>query len=232
MTEIIVDSFETLHSALVKYRSDKRWYFRGHGSADWSLIPKVGRPPYLGVDETSVFEAWRRQAIEYVTSRPQNDWEWLAIAQHHGLATRLLDWTTNPLNAAYFAVRDSMPGDAVVFAAQFKWVVSSTKESPFSLKRLAVYRPHRVVPRITRQGGLFTVHPNPSVPLAKDAEHVVDLHRLVIRANYRETLLSELSYYGVNASTLFPDLDGLSAFVNWTIQAKEYWKYSSPENAE
>lgn len=232
MTDIIIDSFDALHAALNKYRSDKRWYFRGHASMDWSLLPKVGRPPFLGVDETAVFEAWKRQAIEYVTSRPQNDWDWLAIAQHHGLSTRLLDWTTNPLNASFFAVREVLPGDAVVYAAQFKWAVSSTKESPLSYKHLAIFRPHRVVPRITRQGGLFTVHPKPSTPLDKDTEHVVDLHRLVIRENYRETLLSELSYYGVNASTLFPDLDGLSTFVNWTIQAKEYWKYSSSESAK
>lgn len=45
-----------------------------------------------------------------------NDWDMLTIAQYHGLATRLLDWSFNPLVAAYFAVKDFEDCDAVIYA--------------------------------------------------------------------------------------------------------------------
>lgn len=96
-----INNFQDLHDTLSRYREDKRWIFRGHSNPDWELTPKAGRDPYSSVDDSLVFEAWKGQAVEYIQARPQNDWEWLAIAQHHGLATRLLDWTLNPLNAAF-----------------------------------------------------------------------------------------------------------------------------------
>jgi hypothetical protein len=228
MEEIKISNFEELHRALKKYHDDKRWYFRGHSNPEWKLLPKVGRHPYLGIDEKAVFESWKRAAIEYVSSTPNSDWEWLAIAQHHGLATRLLDWSTNPLNACYFALREPRSSDAIVYAGKFKWAITDTTDHPLDKKRLAVFRPQRVVPRITRQGGLFTIHPKPSIDLESGVAGVVDLNKIVIAKEYRELLQSELSYYGVNSATLFPDLDGLSMFVNWTIEKKEYWRYPAP----
>lgn len=84
------------------------------------------------------------------------------------------------------------------------------------------------MPRITRQGGLFTIHPDPNVPIDENTKGVLEIERIVIPREYKTRLLSELSFYGINASTLFPDLDGLSMFIKWTIENKEYWRY--PEN--
>lgn len=225
MEEIVVHNFEELHQAFIRYREDKRWIFRGHSKPEWRLLPKIGRPLYAGVDEKMVFESWKRAAIEYVSMVPNSDWEWLAIAQHHGLATRLLDWTTNPLYACFFAVRESNSTNAIVYAGRFKWTLKDTHEYPLDKKRLITFRPQRVVPRITRQGGIFTIHPKPDIELDLGVEGLIDLHKIVIENNYKDTLLSELSYYGINSSTLFPDLDGLSSFINWTIEKKEYWRY-------
>lgn len=231
MKETVITCFAELHEHLSKCRDDKRWLFRGHGSIEWNLLPKIGRPPYAGVDEGGIFNAWKRAAIEYVGTVPHSEWEWLAIAQHHGMATRLLDWTVNPLNACYFAVRESIEIDAAVYAAKFKSRLEDSPPPPLKYRHLAVYRPQRVVPRITRQGGVFTIHPQPDVPIDENTDGVVEIERIVIPSEYRARLLSELSYYGINAATLFPDLDGLSMFINWTIENKEYWRYQDARSA-
>lgn len=229
--EVAIKDFAELHKVLCEFRKDKRWLFRGHADAQWKLLPKAGRPPYCDIEDKSVFESWKRRAIEHIRVMPTSDWEWLAIAQHHGLATRLLDWTTNPLNAAYFAVRESREADAVIYAARFKYRVVTDVVHPMEFLGVATYWPSGVVPRITRQGGVFTIHGKPSVPLEAGPEGLTELKTIVIPHKVRDSLVRELSYYGINAVTLFPDLDGLSAFLNWTIESKEYWNIKIDETA-
>lgn len=64
------------------------------------------------------------------------------------------------------------------------------------------------------------------------SEFLYALHRIVIPRSYARSLLSELSFYGINSVTLFPDLDGLSAFLNWSIEQREYWSIIQKEEPE
>jgi hypothetical protein len=91
-------------------------------------------------------------------------------------------------------------------------------------KGVCALYPSGVVPRITRQGGVFSIHSDPKLPLEKSSECLKGLRKLVIAEGYRKTLLAQLAFFGVHAASLFPDLDGLSAHTNWGVESLEYWK--------
>lgn len=105
----------------VDRHQEDRWIFRGVADAKKHfLVPKIGRKAqvYSEPKELTIFRNFRRRARQFATIDGLSDWDLLALAQHHGLPTRLLDWSINPLIAAYFAVASSPHDtDARVYAA-------------------------------------------------------------------------------------------------------------------
>ena len=209
-----IRTFAELHEALSHFTGvGKRWLFRGHSCADWKLVPKAARINWR-IDDLFVLDTWRRRAIQFATNLPETDWDWVAVAQHHGLATRLLDWSLNPLTAAFFALEDETGLNPTIHAfAPNKFIdTATTRLSDFT--GVGEYRPRGVTQRISHQIAVFTVHGPPSVEITAAAGFGA-LHTLAIDHNSRASLLRELDFYGVNRQALFPDLDGLSAYVNW-----------------
>ena len=210
-----INNFAQLHQALIRYREQGIWIFRGQGRPDWRLLPKAGREPYILGNDEYYFAEWKRRAVEFTELNFQDDWDWLAIAQHYGLTTRLLDWTYNPLAAAFFAVEHEFAEDAVVYAYYNEDTINPGTVLPFSVEGISKVKPKGLLQRITRQSGIFTIHNPPNASLTENLKETDKLEAIVISQAYRQTLLEELAYYGMNRLTLFPDLDGLSRHINW-----------------
>jgi len=141
---------------------------------------------------------------------PVDDWDWLAVAQHHGLATRLLDWTENILVAAYFACTRKPREDAVIHVLNTRDLpVAELDTSPFLLKSDVIFHPRHSTPRIAAQSGLFTVHVDPVRPFEAPI-----FERIIIPKDLVMELISTLRTYGFKKSNLFPGLDSVAEEVN------------------
>lgn len=80
------------------------WVFRGQGDADFDLTTSLQRiGPNFREVETPLLRAFRRYAHRDSPGGSNAVWNWLALAQHHGLPTRLLDWSYSPYVALHFA---------------------------------------------------------------------------------------------------------------------------------
>lgn len=210
--------------------------FRGQNSK-WKLIPKLGRFPVLRGEprylaEKKMLSDLKRMSILFLETKtnPETELEWLSIAQHHGMATRMLDWTFNPLVALWFSVSEgaknapSESGEVWCFYPRKDDIVNSLTMSPFSVTKIMVYFPNHVSKRITAQNGCFTIHPyipkNSTYEEDGERDNFLTLHsknciskyslfNISIQKEFFEKIRNELNKCGINNSSMFPDMNGL-----------------------
>ena len=211
--------------------------FRGQKEIKWNLEPQIARPgpwKFSLENEKAMLEDFKLRALPYLPGTRQNltDLEMLALAQHHGMATRLLDWTEHALIGLWFAVRDAysekemqvdphLQGVVWVFQPEQKDVLdaSDCSKDPFRFAETKVYHPGHFAHRIQAQGGWFTVHKynrklDRLVRLNRLKEHKGKLWRISIEAVVFTDIAKQLQRAGITAATAFPDLTGVAEFIN------------------
>lgn len=206
--------------------------FRGQ-EKDLKLLPSIARykslsPKQISEKEEIVFNEFKRLSYPYLDSNLnyKDDWDMLALAQHHRLPTRLLDWTENPLAALWFACIKEMEKDkdsdriVWLFAIENDNLLTEKdlSKGPFKQEITKVFRPKHIAKRITNQNGWFTVHKfedNNIIPLDEQEIYMGRLIKLVIPNNLRIGILERLDIININNFSLFPDLEGLSGHLDW-----------------
>ncbi len=215
--------------------TDRMIIYRGQRKATWKLVPKLFRkslPPWardwLAVERT-LMNMFRKQSISLLSVVPTHTIEWMAVAQHHGLPTRLLDWAENPLAALYFAVSDESADeheDSAVWMGKFP--ATYLAENYDQLIQIAegsvetvAFRPPFISTRISAQQSVFTFHPMPRTEVFTPIEERESIYgwlcKFVIPNASRGTIKRQLDSAGVNHFTLFPDLDGLTRKLTWDV---------------
>lgn len=207
--------------------------FRGQPE-NFPLLPNISRKEPKN-DTTSLekkmLNDFKRRSSLLVKTVLRTDWEWLTLAQHFGLQTRLLDWSSNPLVALWFACSNKFKFDQNSFVYVFQGgeemqIDIEKEENPFDIISTKILKPQINNERIIAQAGWFTIHGYTSteqqfLSLETTLQSNALIKAFEINKSAKIDVLRKLSIFGINNRTLFPDLSGLSSHLNWKYIEKQ-----------
>ncbi len=236
----------------------KQWIFRGHPDDAYQLVPSalrnssqqlIERSNYPVIadsktqrflerlvlpEDTQLLRSYLKRARHESDPWPQEHvLSLMALAQHHGVPTRLLDWSRNPLKAALFAASGGKTGRLSVWAFSLALLELCTPSTPSESVRSApfvlVTAPSATNSNLHAQEGLFTLAQGIAADESPIDRRSLDqvlgdwiknyqtkssigwFHRVTLPKAQADNLCWELAHEGITQATLFPNFYGVVA---------------------
>jgi len=212
------------------------WAFRGHADARWLLTSTLNRyldayieKRYWVAQEERIKRIFRRKAHLFLSHipEPRDTFQWLALMQHHGAPTRLLDFTWSPYVAAFFALERSTT-EAAIWAINPKRLVNITERLDEFIEGrrkgpIGLGEPFVMNGRLIAQSGTFIVMRELGIPIEEvvrrsnaPADTLVQFR--LATPSIRPAGMRALFSMNITNATLFPDLDGLARSLAYELE--------------
>jgi hypothetical protein len=241
-----IESWAEFVGIVQKWKGFRNWCFRGQADATWPLksslmrhieVSKVCQQAWE-LQETRIRRIFQRKSHLFLADVPQDDEiEWLAMMQHHGAPTRLLDFTWSPYVAAFFAL-ERATSDAAIWAVNLPllWSIHDRCEidgvnvsgvDPRNQKAFQKYflpnrhafvwqgDSFRMPQRVVAQSGTFLVASHLGMTVEEILDHYPGRGPLLVQfvlhtSKLRADAMAALYSMNITQATLFPGLDGLA----------------------
>jgi hypothetical protein len=231
------------------------WY-RGHADSSWELQPAVLRSPFKSIGnwefypgatlpdkllagERTINRDFKRMAASLLPAN-SSQVDIYFLAQHHGLPTRLLDWTMNPLIALFFAVTEYPKSDGMLYVMdprrllpknpdptnpiyptdcvqpghplvkQMVEAVFDAGAKPPDPPFVLPVLPDLMAGRFLQQGSCFTLHIPPMEPRQESASTISCGESHTIPRSAKADLLVDLRRAGIHFASVFGNLDNVT----------------------
>lgn len=213
-----------------KWHKLEHVWFRGLSNINYKLLPTLYRDASLATKEREINRDFKLKSVPFLKSRDLNKFELLFVGRHHGLPTRLLDWSEGSLISLFFAVSDyKNKQDGIVWLLRPRLLnrihfgntipeSDNTKlkeylSIPLKGKYPVAIRSSYISDRIIAQRGYFTIHGSEIDALEEVQNRFTTkqfLECIRIPFDAKLNILRQLAKVGITYGSLFPDLGGLS----------------------